>query len=147
MAYYWTPTSLVPLMPQVVPGIPLVTPTSNPISATRLEDLIQLTEGAVAGAAAEGGYAFPVSTVASVAWGYVRSVVRDGVIAQTLETISPGSKTAAQFRKAYDDAMMLIRNGEMTLLGATTVSADAGGRQSVAGEGIASPFINATYLY
>lgn len=147
MGYYWTPTSLVPLMPQVVPGVMLITPTSHPINADDLETIIQLTEGAVAGAAAEAGYVFPVSTAASVAWGYVRQVVRDGVIAQTIETLSPGARTSKQYRTAYDDAMKAIREGKVTLLSAEILDADSGGRQSVAGEGYPTPLIADGYQW
>ena len=124
-----------------------MTGSSNPINLDDFDVIISLTEGEVAGAAAEGGYSFPIPTTASVAYDYMRKVVADGAVYQVLTkfggTLSP---TAKEMKDAYIRALSQIRNGDMTLLGAVSLTEAEGGRQSVRGGGIASPVISATWF-
>jgi len=149
MGYYWNVGSaadLNSLVPQAVLGVNLFTGSSNPITLDDFDTLLSLTEGEVGAACAEGGYSFPVATVASVAFNYVKGVVADGAIANALELIPGKNTTATRLRNSYDTALTLIREGKMTLLAAAALTDDQGGRQGMRGGGIASPMVSASWF-
>lgn len=145
MPYYWGAShasaafALNTLVPQPVLGRPLVTGSSNPITLSDFDLLITLVEGEVGAAFAEGGYTFPVSTVASVAFVWTQKVVKDGALAALLDTIPGQAPTASEMRKAYEAALKLIADSNIAIL------ADSGGRQLPRGGGIASPVISASW--
>jgi hypothetical protein len=144
MPYYWFASDLGNILPQPVLGVNLVTGSSYPISISEFDTVIGLVEGEFHAAVAEAGYGFPISTAASIAFNYAKKVVSDGAQAYVLERIG-GTQTAAQLRKAYDEALAAIRSGKVTLLGAGELGAE-GGRQLPRGAGIASPFITSTWM-
>mgnify|MGYP000011629653 CR=1 FL=1 len=145
MGYYWAASSLIPFVPEPVLGVPLITGSSRPVSASELDTIIELVEAEVAGAAAEAGYAFPVSTAASVGYNFVKQVVSDGAVGKTLRQINPNSKAASELLSAFNNALEKIRRGQMPLLGAGLLTSEQGGRALPRGVGIASPWITATW--
>jgi hypothetical protein len=120
-------------------GVPLITATSNPVNLAKFADLIDLTEGAVHGAAAAAGYAIPIPSTATDAWEYIRGVVRDGAGYEALKMIPGGGVSAAEFRAAFNRAMDEIRSGKQPILS----SKDTGetGRGLPRGGGVATPVL------
>src|SRR5689334_4309209 len=122
MPYFWGAShasaafNLNTLVPQPVLGRNLVTGSSNPINLADFDQLITLVEGEVGAAFGEGGYTYPVSTGASVAFVWTQKVVKDGAIAALLATIPGQSKTAAEMKAAYDAALKLIGDSSVAAL-------------------------------
>ena len=141
---YWTASELAGMLPQAVLGRPLVTATSNPVNLDRFGTLIEMISSEVEGAAAQAGYQTPIPTTATQAFAYVRGVVRYGVGWQALEEITPGHKTADEYRSAYKAAIDQIREGKQSIL----QSSETGdiGRSLPRGGGIASPVISASWM-
>lgn len=89
-------------------------------------------------AAAAGGYAVPIINPASggptVAFGQMVGYAKKGVGAQLLRTIfpnisnAPGSRATLgdQYAKAYEDALKLLRKGELPLIGAPSDTSGTG---------------------
>ena len=121
-------------------GRNLVTGSSNPITLADFDQLITLVEGDVGAAFGEGGYTYPVSTVASVAFVWTQKVVKDGAIAQLLATIPGQGATAKEMLDAYKMALKAISDSSVSALAA------AGTKQLPRGAGIASPVISATWF-
>lgn len=146
MGWYWGATDLTGYLPQPVLGVPLIHPTSNPLTTTEFGVIVEMVEGEFHAAVAEAGYGFPIPTGASVAFGYAKKVVSDGAQAYALSRIGGQDKTAREMKQAYDDALKAIREGRVTLLDATAVEPSEGGRQLPRGGGIASPWVSATWM-
>lgn len=147
MPYYWSAShasaafALNTLVPQPVIGRPLVTGSSNPINLADFDQLITLVEGEVGAAFGEGGYTFPVSTVASVAFVFTQKVVKDGAISQLLSAVPGQDKTAAEMRAAYMAELKRIADGSIAALAVA-----GGGKQMARGGGIASPVVSASWF-
>lgn len=121
-------------------GRTLVTGSSNPLNLTDFDTIITLVEGQVGAAFGEGGYAYPVSSVASVAYVYTQKIVKDGAIAQLLESIPGQAATAKEMRAAFDKAIAAISDGSVAAL------AVGGVKLNVRGGGVASPVVSASWF-
>lgn len=146
MGYYWGSTDLSNYLPQPVLGVALITPTSNPLTLDEFGTIIGMVEGEVHAAVAEGGYAFPIPTTASVGFNYVKKVVSDGAQAMALMSIGGQKQRADELKRAYDEALKAIREGKVTILGGSELAEGDGGRAYPRGGGIASPFVSASWL-
>ena len=140
---YWGASELSAQFPQAVIGRPLITPTSMPINHALLDTQIEMIGAEVDGAVAAGGYATPVPTTSTQAYSYLRLVVQYGVGWWALEKITPGHKTADEYRSAYKAAINQIRDGEQPLL--TDSATGTFARELPRGRGIPSPAFSATW--
>lgn len=77
-------------------------------------------------AAAEGGYAVPVSASSPAAYAQLQRAVKTGVLAAIMQTLAPGmpgvsqqkATFAGELRREYEDIIARLRKGELVLVGA-----------------------------
>lgn len=76
------------------------------------------------GAALAAGYAVPISSAYPMAFDQARLIVREGVLCRVMRQLAPNrddaanSKAADPYCAAYNDAMKLLREGKLPLVGA-----------------------------
>jgi hypothetical protein len=142
---YWGASELSTQFPQAVVGRPLITPTSMPVNHDHLTTQNEMIGAEFEGAAAAGGYGTPIPTTATQAYSYARLVVQYGVGWWALEKITPGHKTADEYRSAYKAAIDQIREGRQPLLTDAAVGTLA--RELPRSGGIASPIFGASSYF
>lgn len=132
MTYYIAATEL-----DLPAGVTL-TPTSSPFTLDAVASAIFEFESDVDGYAAAAGYAVPVSTAATYAFGSMRRAVRNGVTAFVLQTIFPNmggpadkTSTAAAYQAAYDNFRKALKDGSLALVGAAMADGGTGGARAV----------------
>lgn len=118
---YWAATAAAIMLPQAVPGTPLITASSTPVALDVMQTIIGLKSAEFDAAAAKAGYLTPIASGATGAWAFAQAVTLDGIMADTLERVYSSQNTPPAYvdrwRKAYDAALRAIKGAETPIPG------------------------------
>jgi hypothetical protein len=110
---------------QQLPQVATVTASSTPLNIGEVATIIARISGEIDGAVAKAGYALPVSTTATIGYGYLQAVAEYGAGWKVLRHFMPNSggpgdrsNLATEYKEAYQAALYSIRTGEQLIVGA-----------------------------
>jgi len=117
----------------LLPAGPSLGASTMPLTLGETGSVIAEISAELDGAAAKAGYAVPISSTATSAFAQLQHWCRLGAGAQVLGIIYPnlggpgGQLTlASTYRAAYEQALKMLRKGEVVLVGAGTDTSGEG---------------------
>ena len=111
-------------LPELIPPLPTVTGSSTPLNVGEVGTIIARVSGEIDSAAAQAGYAVPISTTAT---GYlaIQSIAEYGAGWKVLRRFMPNQGgpggnigLAGEYRDAYMTALAALRSGDLPIIGA-----------------------------
>lgn len=118
---YLTASDLAVLLPVQSGGSPLLTASSNP-NMIDANVILGQVSAELDAAAAKAGYTIPVGTAATGAFAQLAMYARWGAGYQVLQLMTQYGREspalAAEYRSAYENALEMLREGNVPLVGA-----------------------------
>lgn len=117
----------------LLPAAASITDSSRPISLPEVASWVYEVGAGFDSAAAAAGYGVPLTPSTPAAYAQARDIVRNGVSCRIMRVLGPnvpgstkGVTIAAEYCKAYEQAMKMLRDGDLTLVDAPSSAGETG---------------------